>query len=202
MTKRFENSCAEIGFRIKTSCCPMTWPANWMKVAILCWSQYVKIIILNEWQRYTLLKIKVVTSQIFHISFYKMHAVTGYWGYYFHTFPDNLWLSVLLVWLDLWWNNIKIMNTKKQCTRCNAIFIWWPSFKFGPIMLIFVYGWLIILLHAWLIRCWMFPPGTGINKNYSAPTLIARFMGPTWGPSGDDSTQVGPMLAPWTLLSG
>ena len=33
-------------------------------------------------------------------------------------------------------------------------------------------------------------------------TLIARFMGPTWGPSGADKTQVGPMLAPWTLLSG
>ena len=30
----------------------------------------------------------------------------------------------------------------------------------------------------------------------------ARFMGPTWGPSGADRTQVGPMLAPWTLLSG
>ena len=34
------------------------------------------------------------------------------------------------------------------------------------------------------------------------PSLIARFMAPTWGPSGADSTQVGPMLAPWTLLSG
>ena len=31
---------------------------------------------------------------------------------------------------------------------------------------------------------------------------IARFMGPTWGPSGAGRTQVGPMLAPWTLLSG
>ena len=30
----------------------------------------------------------------------------------------------------------------------------------------------------------------------------ARFMGPTWGPSGADRTQVGLMLAPWTLLSG
>ena len=30
--------------------------------------------------------------------------------------------------------------------------------------------------------------------------LIAGFMGPTWGPSGADRTQVGPMLAPWTLL--
>ena len=27
-------------------------------------------------------------------------------------------------------------------------------------------------------------------------------MGPTWGPSGADRTQVGPMLAPWTLLLG
>ena len=35
-----------------------------------------------------------------------------------------------------------------------------------------------------------------------SPTLIARFMGPTWGPSGADRTHVGPMLVPWTLLSG
>ena len=33
-------------------------------------------------------------------------------------------------------------------------------------------------------------------------SLIARFMGPTCGPSGADRTQVGPMLVPWTLLSG
>ena len=33
-------------------------------------------------------------------------------------------------------------------------------------------------------------------------SLIARFMGQTRGPSGADRTQVGPMLAPWTLLSG
>ena len=36
---------------------------------------------------------------------------------------------------------------------------------------------------------------------YGMVTLIARFMGQTWGPSGADRTQVGPMLAPWTLLS-
>ena len=33
-------------------------------------------------------------------------------------------------------------------------------------------------------------------------TLIARFTGPTWGQSGTDRAQVGPMLAPRTLLSG
>ena len=37
------------------------------------------------------------------------------------------------------------------------------------------------------------------HKNIS---LITRFLEPTWGPSGADRTQVGPMLASWTLLSG
>ena len=31
---------------------------------------------------------------------------------------------------------------------------------------------------------------------------IAKFMGPTWGPPGSCRPQMGPMLAPWTLLSG
>ena len=31
---------------------------------------------------------------------------------------------------------------------------------------------------------------------------IAKFMGPIWGPSGSCRPQMGPMLAPWTLLSG
>ena len=35
-----------------------------------------------------------------------------------------------------------------------------------------------------------------------ANSLIAGFMGPTWGPAGADRTQLGPMLALWTLLSG
>ena len=33
-------------------------------------------------------------------------------------------------------------------------------------------------------------------------SLITRFMGPTWGPPGADRTQVGPVLAPWIMLSG
>ena len=37
---------------------------------------------------------------------------------------------------------------------------------------------------------------------YCIQLQIAKFMGPTWGPSGADRTQVCPMLVPWTLLSG
>ena len=33
-------------------------------------------------------------------------------------------------------------------------------------------------------------------------TQIAKFMAPTWGPPGSCWPQMGPMLAPWTLLSG
>ena len=36
----------------------------------------------------------------------------------------------------------------------------------------------------------------------SVSSQIEKFVGPTWGPSGATRTQVGPMLAPWTLLSG
>ena len=33
-------------------------------------------------------------------------------------------------------------------------------------------------------------------------TQIAKLMGPTWGPPGSCRPQMGPMLVPWTLLSG
>ena len=41
-----------------------------------------------------------------------------------------------------------------------------------------------------------------LQPQASVCSLIARFMGPSWGPSGTDRTQVGTMLDPWTLLSG
>ena len=41
-----------------------------------------------------------------------------------------------------------------------------------------------------------------VNFRIGMTTLRARFMGPTWGPSGTDRTHVSPMWAPWTLLSG
>ena len=47
-----------------------------------------------------------------------------------------------------------------------------------------------------LVAAWECPYWT---RNTSQ---IASFMGPTWGQSGADRTQVGPKLAPWTLLSG
>ena len=42
----------------------------------------------------------------------------------------------------------------------------------------------------------------GDREILRAPFQIAKFMGPTWGPPGTCRPQMGPMLAPWTLLSG
>ena len=54
----------------------------------------------------------------------------------------------------------------------------------------------------------LFPLCVSHKKNiiilFSYPdiTQIARFMEPTWGPPGSCGPQMGPMLVPWTLLSG
>ena len=48
----------------------------------------------------------------------------------------------------------------------------------------------------------VWPVGVGYQLGRGKGSLAVRFMGPTWDPSGAERTQVGPMLAPWTLLSG
>ena len=40
------------------------------------------------------------------------------------------------------------------------------------------------------------------DKTKMKQSQIPRFTGPTWGPPGSCRPQMGPMLAPWTLLSG
>ena len=58
-------------------------------------------------------------------------------------------------------------------------------------------------LNANSLNCSIRSSGVLLNSaHHESISLIARFMGPTWGPHGADRTQVGPMLAPWTLLSG
>ena len=39
-----------------------------------------------------------------------------------------------------------------------------------------------------------------IPLEYITWSKVARLMGPTWGPSGADKTQAGPVLTPWILL--
>ena len=59
----------------------------------------------------------------------------------------------------------------------------------------------LVMVNSWATcaRPCLFTP---IQYLLSIGSLIAKFMGPTWGPPGPCRPQMGPMLAPWTLLSG
>ena len=54
------------------------------------------------------------------------------------------------------------------------------------------------------LELWICPVWCWLLHWYCLVTfsLIARFMGPTWGPHGADRAHMGPMLATWTLLYG
>ena len=89
---------------------------------------------------------------------------------------------------------------------CTLPVLFFIQFKFHWILLLRVQlrirqhwfrGWLGAeqATRHYLNQCWprtMTPHGT--------TTLIARLVGPTWGPPGADRTQVGPMLAPRPYL--
>ena len=64
--------------------------------------------------------------------------------------------------------------------------------------------WMQLLIHVLICLCWQRGPvwiGISRDLRQHIKSPIARFMGPIWGQCGADRTQVGPMLAPWTLLS-
>ena len=77
-----------------------------------------------------------------------------------------------------------------------AVAVWeWVS-NFVP-----HFTWHMITYSCWYLSQSLLVKGP-LDCNSSIPPLIAKFMGPTWCPSGSDRTQMGPMLVPWTLLSG
>ena len=82
--------------------------------------------------------------------------------------------------------------------------VWWCCMQYHVI-----FSFLIMASHSISRYCMEYNSDRNVKHKSNVElidtpflTLIARFMGPTWGPSGADRPQVGPMLAPWTLLSG
>ena len=53
-----------------------------------------------------------------------------------------------------------------------------------------------------LLPSWCHTIDLASSRSFLEPCQITKFMGPTWGPSGSCRPQMGPMLAPWILLSG
>ena len=83
-------------------------------------------------------------------------------------------------------NNILQLNTK-------ATVLYW----------IFLYWNIIPNVHLSLLRRKTNDLKFNVNMyDTSLISQIARFMEPTWGPSGSCRPQMGPILAPWILLSG
>ena len=96
---------------------------------------------------------------------------------------------------------------KNPCIDEMAYLYWnshWPSFQLSPKPEFILVPTLSScqLCHRWLpwMLSWQKPevPLVFCDKG----SLIAMLLGPTWGPSGADRTQLDPMLTPWTLLAG
>ena len=82
------------------------------------------------------------------------------------------------------------------CTS-NVVRNEWHALVYGLCMFSYVHRnvtqYIFARTYSWYSLC---------NRGDIITFLIARFIGPTWGPYGADRTQVGPMLAPWTSLFG
>ena len=98
------------------------------------------------------------------------------------------------------WFHISLENHDSQNLTCLA---WtttsdWISSELIPH---------VALYFSWVHRLWPAEMSSHITATdmvspIPATAQIAKFMGPTWGPPGSCQPQMGPMLAPWTLLSG
>ena len=139
-----------------------------------------------------------------------------------HNFP--FFFSYFLLLFRCWYSYFP--------TSVATIMAWHPGYGWQDIRLAWsingLYNWCLVvplcdLLVGGPCHLWAFIPDWSCDTiscrpNYSkvfaeigcslsellccGMSLIARFMGPTRGPYGANRTQVGPMLAPWTLLSG
>ena len=94
------------------------------------------------------------------------------------------WFSIVLVVITLT-THLNKSNNYFKLIHCGIINTIYPI-KMSRMRYIYDNGW-----HFTLIPC--------IDR---ISTQIAKFMGPTWGPPGSYWPQMGPILVPWTLLSG
>ena len=129
-----------------------------------------------------------------HITTSYLAISMGFCNYGCHT---QCWCHGLGNWLCMWLKN------RQSGTKLVKIYVdipWeWPQRAHRCVL--FYPAWVRLRLgeEYWANICiaWWY-----VLKVDRKSSLIARFMGPTWGPSGADRTQVGPRLAPWISLSG
>ena len=91
--------------------------------------------------------------------------------------------------MDPWMSDIffsLFINWYFYITTIFSVIWYWPhrSFSFKPSFLCFL--------------CFCQFRFNNLHRGFPD----SKFMGPTWGPSGADRTQLGPILSPWTLPPG
>ena len=109
------------------------------------------------------------------------------------------WVEFDFHWLEWWSVTGKIMITKSQWSSFHCVeemsqiaeTIGSTSIKHRLDM--------DLTLSIWINVRWT---SMQLSLLFGMYTQIAKFMGPTWGPPGSLRPHMGPMLAPWTLLSG
>ena len=90
----------------------------------------------------------------------------------------------------------------QMASKAENVSTWWHHHVLHTVIaLLFRYGLTPVDLPIHF-RITSLPLVSSFLSTSEATPLITRFMGPIWGPSGAYRTQMGPTLAPWTLLSG
>ena len=134
----------------------------------------------------------------------------------------GLWCSD--VWVLFQYNDCFFKHSNSHYKDCKTIFsLHWDSYAgntplhwIGPLMMHVYNVFVSEQTRHWsrwlLVECKSFALCQPLCSNLMCQpfaeqlciiqSLIARFMRQIWGPSEADRTQVGPMLALWTLLSG
>ena len=108
--------------------------------------------------------------------------------------PENERFYFIHIFWSTWQNLINLV--------CNVMFSIMGDVEYCLLLQTFH----VCFSYQKLKHQWKIYRGSGFLSCRSAGgrwlPLIAMFIGLIWGPSGADRTQVGPMLALWTLLSG
>ena len=85
----------------------------------------------------------------------------------------------------------RIFKAIKELSLPNTVFICYMQ-----------YLCIILNIYIWILKIIMLPQGWIQSRNFPKCSQVAKFMGPTWDPPGSCRPQLGPMWAPWNLLSG
>ena len=107
--------------------------------------------------------------------------------------------------------SIQVSFYKYMDSHCKDEMVPWPSYHYSGSYILgkTVYilkqcrGFIGLFIWYLMTKYWGIAFGYTVFSIATFPiSQIAKFMAPTWGPSGSCRPQMGPMLAPWTLLSG